>query len=52
MQIVFRGGDEVESFLGVFKKVKKSFEVKVEWRKFSLRSQQLGSVSFKIFSRI
>ena len=33
-------------------KVKKSFEVKVEWLGFSSRNQYLGSVHFKIFSSI
>ena len=35
-----------------FRRLKKSFEVKVEWWEFSSRSQYLGSVPFKIFSSI
>ena len=35
-----------------FSKVKKSFEVKVEWWKFSSSSQCLDSVPFKTFSSI
>ena len=33
-------------------KVKKSFEVKIEWWEFSSRSQYLRSVPFKILSSI
>ena len=36
-----------------FRRLKKSFEVKVEWWEFSSRSQYLGSsVPFKIFNSI
>ena len=53
---------EAERFLGeemklkvskeFFRRLKKSFEVKIEWWEFSSRSQYLGSVPFKIFSSI
>ena len=46
---------EAERFLGEEMKLKVSkeyFEVKIQWWKFSLRSQYLSSIPFKIFNSI
>ena len=46
---------DAERFLGEEMKLKVSkeyLEVKIEWWKFSSRSQYLGSIPFKIFSSI